>query len=577
MAEKRQKGLPKYPGSIQLYMYITIFIIGESIAIIAQAYFLARAITNLFERMPFAEVSADIGFFFISFLIRYLFTHIQAALSEKHALKTATMLRESVFHTYFSRSSVTQKIGTGHLVTLAMEGVDHVKKYLEIIGIRMIKSFVLPTLVVVFVFILDKKSAYILVGAVPIIIIFMILLGVAAQKKADKQYVTYKRLSNHFIDSLRGLETLAYLGKSKAHGKQIGRVSEDYRQATMKTLRIAFLSSFALDFFTSLSIAFVAVGLGLRLIDGTVLLLPALTILILAPEYFSPIKQVGKDYHATLDGQIAMEEINSFIATDASSEEKLHHFEKAPKWNSDSVLTLTDVTVQVEEKQLLRPLNMTVKHGLNGIIGTSGAGKTTLLQLLAGRLAPSSGKIQINETQMDTLQAQTWFEQIAYIPQHPYIFPISLADNIRFYQPDATDEAIEEIINQIGLRPFVATLPNGLHEKIGEGGRTLSGGQEQRVAIARALLSEKQVILLDEPTAHLDIETEYEVKQLVLRLFANKCVILATHRLHWLREMDHIYQFANGKMVASGTYETFTQLKDQAKENHDERRREGDE
>ena len=572
MTEKRQKGLPMYPGAFKTYSMLTISIMIESIAIIAQAYFLARAITNLFDRLPISDVVAPIGFFFVAYIIRYLFSHIQAAVAEKYAIKTATMLREKVFHTYFHRAATkVQKHGTGHLITLAMEGVDHVKTYVEIIGIRMIKTFILPTAIVIFTYTIDKKSAFILVGAVPIIVIFMILLGVAAEKMADKQYVTYKRLSNHFIDSLRGLETLTYLGKSKRHGKQIGRVSDEYRQATMKTLRIAFLSSFALDFFTSLSIAFVAVGLGLRLIDGVVLLMPALTILILAPEYFAPIKQVGKDYHATLDGQIAMADINSFIE-DEGEEAASFEANEVPIWTTGSTLDLKEIIVKMEDKALLQSVTLHATHGLNGIIGTSGAGKTTMLQVLAGRLEPTDGTIYINGQKIDTLHDPAWSEQLAYIPQHPYIFPISLADNIRFYQPDATDAAVEDMIIEIGLRQFVDDLPQGIHEKIGEGGRILSGGQEQRVAIARALLSDKRIILLDEPTAHLDIETEYEIKQLVLRLFKNKFVFLATHRLHWMKEMDHIYMLADGEVVASGKHEALMTIESAYQEFMDRRR-----
>lgn len=557
MTDKRQKGLPMYPGAIKIYSFLTFFIIGESIAIIAQAYFLARAITNLFESVPIGDVFASIGLFFIAYMVRYVLSHVQAAIAEKFALQTATMLREKVFHTYFNQAaSKIQKLGTGHIITLAMEGVDHVKTYVEIIGIRMIKTFILPVFIVIFTYTIDKKSAFIFVITVPIIIMFMILLGIAAQKMADKQYVTYKRLSNHFIDSLRGLETLTYLGKGKHHGKQIGRVSDDYRQATMKTLRIAFLSSFALDFFTSLSIAFVAVGLGLGLIDGNVLLMPALTILILAPEYFSPIKQVGKDYHATLDGQIAMSEINAFIADEEDSAPTTHLANTIPKWSNTSTLQLENVTITVDDKALLQSVSLNAKHGLNGIIGTSGAGKTTILQVLAGRIEPSTGTVKINGQTIDSLHDAAWAEQLAYIPQHPYIFPISLADNIRFYQPDASNQVVEDIVSEIGLRQFVDNLPDGIHENIGEGGRILSGGQEQRVAIARALLSDKQIILLDEPTAHLDIETEYEIKQLVLRLFADKFVFLATHRLHWMKEMNHIYMLDAGEIVATATHDS---------------------
>src|SRR5699024_4024711 len=304
-------------------------------------------------------------------------------------------------------------------------------------------------------------------------------------------------------------------------------------------------------------IAFVAVGLGLRLIDGAILLLPALTILVLAPEYFSPIKQVGKDYHATLDGQIAMDEIDTFIQQDLPEIDKENEKLLKNNWTTNSELTLTNINVEIEEENLLKNVNVTVQDGFTGLIGTSGAGKTTLLQVLAGRLKPSSGTVTLNGHELVSLQDSKWFEQVAYIPQHPYIFPLTLADNIRFYQPNATDEAVKSIITEIGLEEFVATLPNGIHEKNGEGVRILSGGQEQRVAIARALLSEKQIILLDEPTAHLDIETEYEVKQLVLRLFQHKCVFLATHRLHWLKEMDYIYEMEHGKVVHSGTYDTY--------------------
>src|SRR5699024_3797655 len=262
-----------------------------------------------------------------------------------------------------------------------------------------------------FVFFMDRKSAFILIGAVPIIIFFMILLGIAAEKKADKQYTTYKRLSNHFLDSLRGLETLAYIGRSKQHGKQIGKVSEDYRKATMTTLRVAFLSSFALDFFTSLSIAFVAVGLGLRLIDGTVLLFPALTILILAPEYFAPIKQVGKDYHATLDGQVAMTQIEGLL-DQGEPENHIDSVEKLLPVNIKTV-NMNHVTVVRDGQKLLTDISFAAEKGWMGIVGETGAGKSTLISALAGRLPITSGGIEVDGINVDE-QRDHWYEKIAY-------------------------------------------------------------------------------------------------------------------------------------------------------------------
>lgn len=554
MKSQRNKGLPTYPGSFRVHTLLTLFILGEAAAIIAQAYFLARAITFLFTRMPIAEVMSDIGFFFVAFGLRYIIVHLEMFVADRYAAQSARMLRDRLMNVYFHENiSFVQRIGTGHLVTLAMEGVDHVKKYVEIIGIRTIKTVIIPAVIVLYVYLYDPISSVILVATVPIVVIFMILLGMAAEKMADRQYETYTKLSNHFIDSLRGLETLTYLGKSRFHAKKIQRVSSEYRQATMKTLRVAFLSSFALDFFTSLSIAFVAVGLGLRLIDGEITLLPALTILLLAPEYFSPIKQVGKDYHATLDGQIAMSEIDQLIK-DKKLDHKKDTITEMLNWNVTDGIAFNDVTVEVDDKKLLETINFKASKGWYGIIGSSGAGKSTLINVLAGRLTPVKGSIQLKNSSFSNLNNEEWFKQIAYIPQHPYIFPISLADNIRFYQPRASDETVIEIADKIGLSAFIRTLPNGIHEKLGEGGRALSGGQEQRVAIARALLSDKPIILLDEPTAHLDIETEYDIKHLMLDVFQHKFVFLATHRLHWMQQMDKVLLLKNGQLIGHGTH-----------------------
>lgn len=572
---KRNKGFPTYPGSLLVHGLLTIFILGEAAAIIAQAYFLARAITFLFMRTPITEVMSDIGFFFVAFVLRYIIVHIEMVLADRYASKSARMLRDRLMDVYFKQSiSFVQRIGTGHLVTLAMEGVDHVRKYVEIIGIRMLKTAIIPVAIVIYVYFYDPISSVILVVTVPIVVIFMILLGMAAEKMADKQYETYTRLSNHFIDSLKGLETLIYLGKGRTHAKKIHRVSSEYRQATMKTLRIAFLSSFALDFFTSLSIAFVAVGLGLRLIDGEIMLLPALTILLLAPEYFSPIKQVGKDYHATLDGQIAMSKIDQLIEGHPLTKNEPQS--DSLRLKSVIKVAFNDVTVEMDDKKLLDEINFQASKGWIGIIGASGAGKSTLINVLAGRLTPVKGSIKLNDHSYSNLHFEEWLNHIAYIPQHPYIFPISLADNIRFYQPDVSDEAVIDIAKRIGLKSFIDTLPNGINERLGEGGRALSGGQEQRIAIARALVSNKPVIFLDEPTAHLDIETEYEIKQLMLDVFQDKLVFLATHRLHWMKQMDTILFLENGKLIGEGTHQELINNHDEYKQFIKRKRREND-
>ncbi|MDR4196062.1 thiol reductant ABC exporter subunit CydD [Bacillus cereus] len=554
---KRKRGLPSYPGSRILYVALTIISILEAFSIIAQTIFLARAITFLFHGETVQTILSEVVYFGIAFAARNIVVRTSQILVERFAEKTGSLLRKQLIEAYFTLGPrYVQTVGTGHLVTLSIEGIEKFKTYIELTIPKMIRSSIVPGLIVLYVFTLDIESGIILVVTIPIVIIFMILLGLAAQKMADSQYEIYCVLSNHFVDTLKGLETLKYLGKSEQHEGKIEKVSKRYRKATMRTLRVAFLSSFALDFFTSLSIAFVAVGLGIRLIDGTIILLPALTILILAPEYFLPIKQVGANYHATLDGQIAMEQIEEILQQQKGIQKK--DLNEDIVWNASSSLKLQDIKVNntESEKAILEGINFTWEgNGAIGVIGESGAGKSTLIDVLAGFLSPSSGKMLVNGLEVDGSTREDWQKNIAYIPQQPYIFPLSLKDNIRFYETNATDEEVERVINEVGLRSLVTSLPNGIHERIGEGGRMLSGGQEQRVAMARALLSKKPIILLDEPTAHLDIETEFEIKQAMLRLFNGKLVFLATHRLHWMKQMDHILILNKGEMKESGTYE----------------------
>ncbi|PGC48533.1 thiol reductant ABC exporter subunit CydD [Bacillus toyonensis] len=554
---KRKRGLLSYTGSRMLYVALTIISILEAFSIIAQTVFLARAITFLFNGETVQSVLNETVYFGVMFAARHMLVRISQILVERFAEKTGSLLRKQLIEAYFTLGPrYVQTVGTGHLVTLSIEGIEKFKTYIELTIPKMIRSSIVPGLIVLYVFTLDIKSGIILVVTIPIVIIFMILLGLAAQKMADSQYETYRVLSNHFVDTLKGLETLKYLGKSKQHEGKIEKVSKRYRKATMRTLRVAFLSSFALDFFTSLSIAFVAVGLGIRLIDGTILLLPALTILILAPEYFLPIKQVGANYHATLDGQLAMEQIEGILQQQKEIEKKDSNVDIV--WNSSSSLKLQDVKVNNDEskKAILEGIDFAWQgNGAIGIIGESGAGKSTLIDVLAGFLSPSGGKVLVNGVGIDGSTREDWQKNIAYIPQQPYIFPLSLKDNICFYETNTTDEEMKKVIHDVGLSSLIASLPNGMDERIGEGGRMLSGGQEQRVAMARALLSKKPIILLDEPTAHLDIETEFEIKQSMLRLFEGKLVFLATHRLHWMKQMDHIFILNKGKIKESGTYE----------------------
>ncbi|WP_410770519.1 thiol reductant ABC exporter subunit CydD [Fontibacillus sp. BL9] len=579
------RGLMKYKGIKPVLVIMGGLTLIQTIAIILQAKWLAEVISALFAGAKLQEQAGGVGLFLLAFMARQGSGLLMQKAAYRFAEVTGQSLRKQVLTKLFELGPrFAGREGTGNLVTLVLEGVTKFRNYLELFLPRMLATGITPALVWLYVFTLNKTSAVILLVTLPILIIFMILIGLAARKQTERQLKTYRTLSNHFVDSLRGLETLKFLGRSKSHIDSIDRVSDSYRSATMRTLRVAFLSSFALDFFTMLSVASVAVSLGLPLVKGQIELLPALTVLILAPEYFLPVRMVGADFHATLDGKEAGEAMEGIIA---SAEKEAAKAAPVPagadmKWTPQSTLVLRGVGLTHEAERgsdgyagdrekadmagtaeaggaethpSLDGVDLKIS-GMRkiGVIGESGAGKSTLIDVLGGFLRPTAGSIELNGTVLGDLSPEDWRKQITYIPQKPYIFSGSLADNISFNKPDASPGDVKVAAEAAGLGALIVSLPGGLDEPIGGGGRPLSGGQEQRVALARALLSERPVILLDEPTAHLDIETEYELKETMLPLFAGKLVILATHRLHWMRDMDEIVVMDQGRVTETGTH-----------------------
>lgn len=549
------KYLLQYKGSKQALALIGLLTAVQSIAIIFQAIYLAKAITQMFHGASLQEAAVSFVVFVVAHSIRHFMQWAKERIAYRFADQTAKYYESRLIeHVFALGPSAVGKYGSGDLVTLALEGVPKFKTYLELFLPRMMSMALIPAVLVVYIFTLDIMSAVTLIIVMPILIIFLILIGLVSKKQIDAQMDTYRLLSRHFVDSLRGLVTLKYLGRSKSHEQAIATVSNKYRIATNRSLRYAFLSSFSLDFFASLSVAVVAVELGIRLINGQMVLEPALAILILAPEYFLPVRELGNDFHATQDGKEASEQIHEILAQPIV--EKPAGQYSVGLWNAQSELHLQNVELEIEQQQLFTDLSLTVKGFQKvGIIGHSGAGKSTLIDLLSGFTAPTNGKILLDGEQLPHLAVDEWQRQVAYIPQHPTIFPETVVNNIRFYEPEASLEEVTEAAKKVGLHSLIETFPNGYEELIGQGGRMLSGGEEQRIALARSLLQKRDVLLFDEPTAHLDIETEHELKEMILPLLEDKLVFFATHRIHWMRQMDRIIVLSAGKIVETGTHD----------------------
>ncbi|WP_281666309.1 thiol reductant ABC exporter subunit CydD [Gemella morbillorum] len=538
---KKKEEKLRLPVKKSLTLTLLLLSIFEAACIIIQAAFLGKAIVGLFYK-NFDNVARDSVLFLIGYTLRVVFLHLQQYFTEREALEFEKDLRKRLLTSYFNLGpDFTTREGSGKLVTLSIDGIGKVKQYFELNVSKKIRGGVIPTLVVIFIFYTDYVSALVIISVIPVIVAFMILLGINARDMANRQYKKYRALSNNFIDTVRGIETLKFLGISKNYLPIMEKKNFEYRKSTMKTLTFAFLNSFALDFLTTIAIALLAVRLGILLLDGETSLLPSLTVLLISPEFFLPMKQAATDYHATLDGQIAYEDIEHMIKknNNITKEEKVIT-------NVDSIF-LKEISLIKDDKEILKDINLDIQKGSKiALVGPSGSGKTSLISILSGFNKQSSGEIFINN-EVVSLNSNSWTSKISYISQFPYIFPDTIKNNILFYEKDiVSDERLKEVCKLVGLDKFIEELPNGYDTFIGEAGNELSGGQAQRIAIARALISNREIIILDEPTSHLDIETEFEIKEKLLQLFEGRTVIIATHRLHWLNNMDYIVNLENG-------------------------------
>ncbi|MFG2121692.1 thiol reductant ABC exporter subunit CydD [Streptomyces sp. NPDC048710] len=434
---------------------------------------------------------------------------------------------------------------TGSLVTLATRGVDalddYFSRYLPQLGL----AVVVPVAVLARIVTEDWVSAAIIVGTLPLIPLFMMLIGWATQSRMDRQWRLLSRLSGHFLDVVAGLPTLKVFGRAKAQAESIRRITGEYRQATMGTLRIAFLSSFALELLATLSVALVAVTIGMRLVHGDMDLYIGLVILVLAPEAYLPLRQVGAQYHAAAEGLAAAEEIFAVLET------------PAPVAGTAAVpegpLAFDGVTVRYPGRSAdaVSEVSFSVEPGETvALVGPSGAGKSTLLNVLMGFVRPVEGRVRVGGAELADVDLAEWRSRIAWVPQRPHLYAGTIAENVRLARPDADDTAVRRALRDAGALEFVDALPEGADTVLGEDGAGLSAGQRQRLALARTFLADRPVLLLDEPTAALDGATEADVVAAVRRLAAGRTVLLVVHRPALLEVADRVVCLEGSESLA---------------------------
>ncbi len=418
---------------------------------------------------------------------------------------------------------------SGELATLATRGVDALDDYFSRYLPQLVLAVIVPAAVGARILLGDWLSAVTVAATLPLIPIFAILVGLTTRRKMDRQWRTLSVLAAHFLDVVAGLPTLKIFGRAKAQAAKIREVTDRHRRATMSTLRIAFLSALVLELLSSLSVALVAVSIGLRLVDGEMALETALLVLILAPEAYLPLRAVGAQYHASVEGVTAAARIFEVVETPAPAAGTRTDVPDL----AHATLRLDRVTVAYEGRDApaLDGFTLTVHPGETvALTGPSGAGKSTVLAVLLGFVRPEYGRVMADWDDLADLDPDAWRAQIAWVPQRPHLFAGTVAANIRLGRPDASDAEVRAAAEAAHAREFIEALPQGFDTPLGERGLGLSAGQRQRIALARAFLRDAPLLLLDEPTSNLDAESEAAVVDAVSRLAATRTVLLVAHR-----------------------------------------------
>jgi ATP-binding cassette subfamily C protein CydD len=470
--------------------------------------------------------------------------------SRRGAMNIKANIRSRLLNRLFQFGpAYTQSKGNAKLANLLHQGIDSLEDYFS--GYLPVIAYcaVIPSAILIAVFPIDWQSGLILLATAPMVPFFMILIGHKAQRLNQEHWTKLQRMSSHFLDIIQGLTQLKIFNASRREIAAVKKISDDYGDETMGILKIAFLSSFVLEFLASISIALVAVILGFRLYYGDVDYVFALWVLLLAPEFYLPFRQLGAQYHAKMAGVSAAEDL-----VDVLSQPQVQHSAQSKFKAPFNIKIMQAEFAYTDRSNALTKIDVELSsHGLYAIIGESGSGKSTLTDMVLGFIEPSSGQVMINNELLTPANRDQWLQHCGWISQQAQVFYGSLAFNIAL-SDNFEAERVVEALEKSGLTSFVQTLEQGIKSHIGEGGAGLSGGQVQRLALARVFYHEPDVLILDEPTSHLDQKTEKIITSSINTYAQNHIVIVIAHRLQTVIDAKNIFVLEQGKIIESGTH-----------------------
>jgi thiol reductant ABC exporter CydD subunit len=520
---------------------------GTALLVIAQAFCLGDVVSRVFlGHETLGDVAPVIGVLAVVVVLRAVLGSIGEGLAQSAATRTSAQLRAQLL-AHVVRLGPVWLSGErrGQIATLATRGIDSIEPYVSRYLPQLVIAAIVPLTVGVAILTQDLLAAVIVGVTAPLIPVFMILIGMYTQSATAKQWSTLGILSGHFLDVVSGLPTLKAFRRERAQSERMAEIDAAYRHATMGVLRISFLSSFVLELLATLSVAVVAVAIGLRLVDGDIDLRTGLTVLILAPEVYLPIRAVGAQFHAAADGIDAAEQV--FAVLDV-----VPAVTGTGTVVPEGDIEIDDVTITYPGTDVvaLAPTSLTLRRGrVTAIVGPSGVGKSTLLAALQSFVAPTSGVIRVGGTDLATLSPDSWRAEVAVVSQDPVLVGPTVADDVRLRRPEASDLEVDAALRSAGIDP--ASLPDGAATRVGDLASDVSAGQRRRIALARVMLAPASLVLLDEPTAGLDDATEADVVATVRRLADAGCaVVVVAHRPSLVAGADEVVELTAGQVVA---------------------------
>ncbi len=501
--------------------------------VVAQATLLAHIVTAAFQRgATLGDLRGAMAALLLLAVVRGILVWAAEVSGHRAAAGVIARLRQRLLRHVVALGPV--HLGgerTGELATTATEGLDaldgYFARYLPQLGL----AVVVPPAAIAWVLHLDVVAAITLAVTLPLLPLFMALVGLAARQRTEARWRALARLGAHFLDVVQGLPTLRVFGRAAAQEARIREVTDAYRRTTMETLRVAFLSALVLETLTTLGTALVAVGIGVRLVDGGIDLESGLAVLVLAPEVYLPLRQLGVHFHASMDGLSAVARAHDLLDVMPPGGAAADGTFGVPDLRSATVrFEAVTFTYPEREQAAIRDLDLELRPGETTVLeGPSGAGKSTVAALLLRFTEPQGGRITVGGTDLRRIRVDAWRRAIAWVPQRAHLVRATVADNIRMGSPGAAPEAVRAAAREAGAGDFIEALPHGYDTLLGENGVTLSAGQRQRVALARALLRDAPLLVLDEPGSNLDAESRALLRDAVERAGRGRTVLVLGH------------------------------------------------